>query len=194
MLLENKNDLINIVKEYYQKTITSFENVLEHDLKPNINQEEQYCSKVEMQMCNNETLVNKIKMALDATERKYSDIQTEREHLQQELNSREKTLKIFLNKKSAILTEYNKSIDLEKRKLFDDTAAHWSNIAKIEDDLNSTIKGNSIKTDLHKTLNENVMNLIVGEIDSRNKDLSDLLDKKVKLKEIVLMKDNYKLR
>lgn len=219
MVLENRNMQANHIKQYNNEVRTDYENVLAHELQPNISAEYQHYSQIQIQMKNTETLLNKLKAVILDIETKHSDLKKEMKIAQRKHDTREAALKALLNKKKNILSVNNKKFKLLRDREFGIDGL-LEIVMKLEDSLalafnkksSKNDRNNMLKTDLNtfnehlkaqtreiNELNANIckhiseLNLLKVELNSL-KDGNQNVIEKFEMREAVLTRDNLKAR
>lgn len=216
LLLDIKNVHANELKQNLKQIKSYYENLLELDLKPNVYQEEQHHSQIEMQLNNSETMINKLKTVLQVIERKHSKMQDPmKKRLQGMYETKQKTFKALLDKKIDLLNKHNERMNLLKNKT--DLSQCLEIVMQLEDRLKCKLEQKNIKSvrkDEIKKLEDKVAlqqnelhevnvkrNEVLTELTTLNTELErvkenkiKLLNKKVDLREAIIMGDNRKMR
>lgn len=195
---------------------TYYENLLELDLKPNVYQEEQHYSQIQMQLNNSETMINKLKTVLQVIERKHSKMQDPmKKRLQEMCEAKQKTFKALLDKKIELLNKHNERMNLLKNKT--DLSQCLERVMQLEDCLKLRHEQKSVqcgrKDEIKKLEDKAALqqkeldevnvkrNKVLLELTTMNTELErikenkiKLLNKKVDLREAIIMGDNHKMR
>lgn len=185
------------IKQYNREIKTHFENLLEHELQPNIYEENQQCFQIKVQMSNSELLINKLKAVMQEIECRQSDLQKQKENIQCEYDKRQATLKALIDKKKVLLRQNNAKLKFLKDKEFK-IAELLEKLMKLEDcyalitveKIKKTDRHNNYKNELVKFESQtNLQNLAIGELNAKkDKDLSELQEISA---ELILLQNNY---
>lgn len=215
LLLENKNIYTKNLKQNLKEMKTHYDNLLELDLKPNVYQEEQQYSQIEMQLNNSETMIKKLNALLQDIERKQLVMQDQKKTLQLDFQERQKAFKALVDKKMALVNEHNKRMDLLKNRT--DLSQYLETLMQLEDCLKlkheekrikietkDEIKKLEDKTALQQRELDEVnvkkkevllaLSLLNTEVERVREDKRNLLNKKLDVREAVIIGDNHKMK
>lgn len=140
----------------FQEIEMHWTSVLEHQLKPSVDGEEQHCLQIQNQVNNNDIILSKLKEVSQDIERKYAVLHKQLENLQSDYDSRQMKFKTLVDKKKTLLLTEQHKINSWKYNAETACVELLKKLSVLEDGLKLRFEQKNVKFERNRAIKDQI--------------------------------------